>query len=180
MPRSATKPRSFGVAAARQLVAFLEKSKKRCDNTLKKSVRWMRERNYNVDQGVRYLSTRGGFCDCEVVYNVFGLDRIVKKLPLAKCKPADPWCFRCKCCHKNSCPRERVVTKVTSTYYIAVRRATGKACHHKHKDQVSARDCLGDNAGDIVPVNAVRSRTSRTDRARRKALRAAVARATRR
>lgn len=97
----------FGTMAARQLVAFLEKDTVRCDNTLKKSVAWMNTGGYNVDQGVRYLASRGGFCDCEVVYNVFGLNRITKRIPLSKCKPTDPWCRRCKRTHKNGCPHEK-------------------------------------------------------------------------
>jgi len=41
-----------------------------CDNTLAISERWPRGRGHDVARAVRWLNERGGYCDCEVVFNV--------------------------------------------------------------------------------------------------------------
>jgi Protein of unknown function (DUF2695) len=41
-----------------------------CDNTLSKSIAWLRARRRNVKQDVAWLKARGSYCDCEVLLNV--------------------------------------------------------------------------------------------------------------
>lgn len=43
-----------------------------CDNTLKLTKQWIQENGLSdkEDDIVKYLENRGGFCDCEVIFNV--------------------------------------------------------------------------------------------------------------
>ena len=44
-----------------------------CDNTLKLTLRWIEENNLSdrKDEIIEYLENHGGYCDCEVIFNVF-------------------------------------------------------------------------------------------------------------
>lgn len=41
-----------------------------CDNTLKDSVAFIRKRNMPEDETIAWLNEHGGYCDCEVTFNV--------------------------------------------------------------------------------------------------------------
>jgi len=41
-----------------------------CDHTLKETAEFLRSRNLDVDKTVAWLRENGGYCDCEVIYNV--------------------------------------------------------------------------------------------------------------
>lgn len=44
-----------------------------CDNTLKLTRQWIKENNLSdrEEEIIKYLEDHGGYCDCEVIYNVF-------------------------------------------------------------------------------------------------------------
>lgn len=42
-----------------------------CDHTLRFSRQWIAEQHQPEEQILRWLKEHGGFCDCEVVSNVF-------------------------------------------------------------------------------------------------------------
>jgi hypothetical protein len=42
-----------------------------CDHTLREAVRFLEARNLKSQHIVPWLNEHGGFCDCEVVYNVY-------------------------------------------------------------------------------------------------------------
>ena len=41
-----------------------------CDHTLKDTIHFLTERNLDVDKIVPWLNEYGGYCDCEVIFNV--------------------------------------------------------------------------------------------------------------
>jgi hypothetical protein len=41
-----------------------------CDHTLRETVEFLRQRGLDVERVVSWLQEHGGFCDCEVLYNV--------------------------------------------------------------------------------------------------------------
>ena len=41
-----------------------------CDNSLSRSIAWLKENGHDVDIYERFLTSNGGFCDCEVLMNV--------------------------------------------------------------------------------------------------------------
>ena len=41
-----------------------------CDHTLQDTIKFLQKRNLDVDKIVPWLNEYGGFCDCEVIYNV--------------------------------------------------------------------------------------------------------------
>jgi len=41
-----------------------------CDHTLKETIEFLRERSLDVDRVLAWLREYGGYCDCEVIYNV--------------------------------------------------------------------------------------------------------------
>ncbi len=45
-----------------------------CDGQLRLTRRWQRAQQQSTGGLTRYLRAGGGFCDCEVVFNVFGVD----------------------------------------------------------------------------------------------------------
>ncbi|GAI34917.1 unnamed protein product [marine sediment metagenome] len=41
-----------------------------CDNTYKFTVKWLKKNGFNVEKSLKWLSNKGGYCDCEVILNV--------------------------------------------------------------------------------------------------------------
>jgi hypothetical protein len=41
-----------------------------CDNTLRNSETWLRGRGHDLTRIVLWLKQHGGYCDCEVLFNV--------------------------------------------------------------------------------------------------------------
>ena len=41
-----------------------------CDHTLRETIEFLRERDLDVGRIVPWLQEHGGYCDCEVIYNV--------------------------------------------------------------------------------------------------------------
>lgn len=41
-----------------------------CDNTLRFTEEWLEANNLSRDPVVNWLESNGGFCDCEVIFNV--------------------------------------------------------------------------------------------------------------
>jgi hypothetical protein len=41
-----------------------------CDHTLRETISFLRQRNLEIERVVPWLQNHGGYCDCEVVYNV--------------------------------------------------------------------------------------------------------------
>jgi hypothetical protein len=42
----------------------------KCDHTLKETIFVLRFLYLDVDKSIEFLEEHGGFCDCEVIYNV--------------------------------------------------------------------------------------------------------------
>lgn len=42
-----------------------------CDHTLKEATEFLIKRNLNPDKIIPWLNEHGGYCDCEVIYNVY-------------------------------------------------------------------------------------------------------------
>lgn len=55
-----------------ELFAFLDSVLARtgCDNTLLITKRWLSDRGHDTERVVGWLQQRGGYCDCEVLFNV--------------------------------------------------------------------------------------------------------------
>jgi hypothetical protein len=41
-----------------------------CDHTLRETVLFLQDRKLDVEKIVPWLQSHGGYCDCEVIYNV--------------------------------------------------------------------------------------------------------------
>jgi hypothetical protein len=41
-----------------------------CDHTLRETMMFLKERSLDVEKIVSWLQSHGGYCDCEVIYNV--------------------------------------------------------------------------------------------------------------
>lgn len=41
-----------------------------CDHSLQETIQFLRQRNLDVDRIVSWLNSHGGYCDCEVIFNV--------------------------------------------------------------------------------------------------------------
>ncbi len=41
-----------------------------CDHTLRETTKFLRQRRLDVERIVPWLREHGGYCDCEVIYNV--------------------------------------------------------------------------------------------------------------
>jgi hypothetical protein len=71
------------LADLRDLFDFLDRENPPpCDHTLRETILFLRERNLDVEGVVKWLHQNGGYCDCEVIFNVdekFG--EIVGRVP---------------------------------------------------------------------------------------------------
>lgn len=55
----------------RALFDFLDREDApQCDHSLRETVQFLQQRDLDVDRIVRWLREYGGYCDCEVIYNV--------------------------------------------------------------------------------------------------------------
>jgi hypothetical protein len=63
----------------KDLLSYLNRdSAPECDHSLKESVEFIESRNLDPELVVQWLQDHGGFCDCEVIYNVYdGVGNIV-------------------------------------------------------------------------------------------------------
>ena len=41
-----------------------------CDHTLRETIKFLQKRRLDVERIVPWLQKHGGYCDCEVIYNV--------------------------------------------------------------------------------------------------------------
>jgi hypothetical protein len=56
----------------KDLLSFLNReSASECDHTLKESIEFIESRKLNPEVIISWLGEHGGFCDCEVIYNVY-------------------------------------------------------------------------------------------------------------
>jgi hypothetical protein len=55
----------------RALFDFLDREDApQCDNTLQETIQFLQQRGLDVERIVPWLQEHGGYCDCEVIYNV--------------------------------------------------------------------------------------------------------------
>jgi len=54
----------------RDLFNHLDRGGIECDHTLKETIEFLKSRNLDASKVVPWLNEYGGFCDCEVIYNV--------------------------------------------------------------------------------------------------------------
>ena len=54
----------------RDLFDHLDRGGVECDHTLRETVEFLQSRGLDVEKAVAWLREYGGFCDCEVIYNV--------------------------------------------------------------------------------------------------------------
>ena len=58
-------------ADLRALFEFLDREDApKCDHTLRETIQFLRERGLDAERVVPSLHEHGGYCDCEVIYNV--------------------------------------------------------------------------------------------------------------
>ena len=57
-------------SAVRELFEYLDRSADPCDNTLIRTLRFLKERGFPEERIVPWLEEHGGYCDCEVLANV--------------------------------------------------------------------------------------------------------------
>ncbi|WP_144395620.1 DUF2695 domain-containing protein [Pleionea sediminis] len=56
----------------KDLLSFLNReSAPECDHTLKEAIEFIKSRNLDPEVIVPWLGEHGGFCDCEVIFNVY-------------------------------------------------------------------------------------------------------------
>jgi hypothetical protein len=54
----------------RDLFDHLDRGGVECDHTLRETAEFLQKRGLDVERVVGWLHEYGGFCDCEVIYNV--------------------------------------------------------------------------------------------------------------
>jgi len=54
----------------KQLFEYLCRNISDCDCTLRKTKDFLKSRNLDVDKTIAWLEQNGGYCDCEVIFNV--------------------------------------------------------------------------------------------------------------
>ena len=55
----------------KELFDFLDREARYCDHTLKKTTKFLRAKGHPLEQVIPWLQEHGGYCDCEVMFNVF-------------------------------------------------------------------------------------------------------------
>lgn len=48
----------------------VELSRQACDHSRRLALAWLESRGHDVDRVFAWLDTQGGFCDCEILFNV--------------------------------------------------------------------------------------------------------------
>lgn len=57
----------------KDLLSYLNReSAPECDHTLKETIEFIESKQLDSDVVITWLGEHGGFCDCEVIYNVYG------------------------------------------------------------------------------------------------------------
>ncbi|WP_419176802.1 DUF2695 domain-containing protein [Desulfosediminicola sp.] len=60
------------IAQLKELLSYLNREDApACDHTLKETLHFLRTHSLEVDNTVNWLNEHGGYCDCEVIYNVY-------------------------------------------------------------------------------------------------------------
>ena len=54
----------------RDLFDHLDRGNFKCDHTLRETTSFLQKRGIDVESVIPWLHEYGGFCDCEVIYNV--------------------------------------------------------------------------------------------------------------
>ena len=55
----------------KELFDFLDREARYCDHTLKKTAEFLRAKGHPLEQVIPWLQEHGGYCDCELMLNVF-------------------------------------------------------------------------------------------------------------
>ncbi len=62
----------MGIDELKDLFSYLNReSAPACDHTLKETIEFLKSKQLNLEVVVPWLDEHGGFCDCEVIYNVY-------------------------------------------------------------------------------------------------------------
>ncbi|MEZ8188021.1 DUF2695 domain-containing protein [Shewanella sp. 5S214] len=62
----------MSVDELKELLSFLNRqSAPECDHTLKETIEFLKSKQLNPEVVIPWLGEHGGFCDCEVIYNVY-------------------------------------------------------------------------------------------------------------
>ena len=62
----------LGINELKNLLSHLNReSAPECDHTLKETIEFLKSNKLNPEVVVPWLGEHGGFCDCEVIYNVY-------------------------------------------------------------------------------------------------------------
>lgn len=62
----------MGIDELKGLLSHLNReSAPECDHTLKETIEFLKSKQLNSEVVVPWLGEHGGFCDCEVIYNVY-------------------------------------------------------------------------------------------------------------
>lgn len=56
----------------KELLTFLNRENvPACDHTLRESIEFLNSRNLDTEKVIPWLNEHGGYCDCEVIFNVY-------------------------------------------------------------------------------------------------------------
>ena len=56
----------------KELLTFLNREKAPpCDHTLRESIKFLKDRSLDTEKIIPWLNDHGGYCDCEVIFNVY-------------------------------------------------------------------------------------------------------------
>ncbi|KZN39327.1 hypothetical protein N480_00430 [Pseudoalteromonas luteoviolacea S2607] len=62
----------LSIELLKELLSFLNRENDpNCDHTLRETTDFLISRNLNPDKIIPWLNEHGGFCDCEVIFNVY-------------------------------------------------------------------------------------------------------------
>lgn len=60
------------IQSLKDLLSHLDKnSAQPCDHTLRETIEFLTEHNIDTGKVIPWLQEHGGYCDCEVIYNVY-------------------------------------------------------------------------------------------------------------
>ena len=62
----------MSIETLKKLLSFLNREDApNCDHTLKETVGFLKSNDLNAEEVVPWLNEHGGYCDCEVIFNVY-------------------------------------------------------------------------------------------------------------
>ncbi|MCG7647786.1 DUF2695 domain-containing protein [Alteromonas sp. Cnat3-28] len=62
----------LSIEVLKELLSFLNREEApNCDHTLRETKDFLISRNLNPEKIIPWLNEHGGFCDCEVIFNVY-------------------------------------------------------------------------------------------------------------